>query len=111
MERTTTTAMDRELDTSGASFRADPDERLDRGPAASSWGRAGRGLAVAGAFALHAVVLLSVIYEYRSTPTAPQAEEIPVEIVVETPEPKPPEPRAKPRAFTADAIARPRAGV
>ncbi|HEY1942867.1 MAG TPA: TonB family protein [Roseiarcus sp.] len=91
--------MDREIGASpvDAGFRADPDERLDRAPTAPSWGRAGRWLAVTGAFALHALFVLLVILEYRWNPqSAPQAEEIPVEIVVEPQQPKPPEPPPPP---------------
>ncbi len=98
MERTAQAAMDRE---SGASpfggFRASPDERLARSPVSPSLARAGRWLALFSAFGLHAIVVSLVILEnFWGAASAPQVQEIPVEIVVETPQPKPPEARPSP---------------
>ena len=96
MERTTTAATDRELGASSprVGLRADPEERLARTPAIPSWARGARGLALFGAFALHALVVAFVIFGSRWDPVvAPTAQEIPVEIIVE---PRPPKPPAAP---------------
>ena len=88
--------MERDIDSSsGDDFRADPAERLARAPAAA-WSRTGRTLALAGALALHGLILGAVILEYRwNGEPAPAEQEIPVELVPEPPpEPKPPDPPA-----------------
>ena len=96
MERTTTAATDRDLGSppSSASFHADPEEHFSQAATSPGLARAARWAALGGAFAVHALVVFLLVFEYRWETAAPPAEqEIPVEIIVEPP-PKPPAPPA-----------------
>ncbi|HLH48661.1 MAG TPA: TonB family protein [Roseiarcus sp.] len=77
-----------------SAFRANPDERLLQ-PQTFEKGR-GRFVAPLGACLIYALLIGPVLLEDLLHPEAPAAiQEIPVEIVVEQPEQKPPEPPAK----------------
>ncbi len=76
---------------SNIGFRANPAERLIRPRTSSSLVGASRWLALFAAFLIHASVLSFLLFERELEPAiAPAAQEIPVEIVVETPQPQKP---------------------
>ncbi len=79
-------------------FRASPAERPTEAQAPLSSSAKSRWLAFIGAFAIHAAILGLLILQYEfEPPLTPAVREIPIEIVVETPQPKEPEkPAPKP---------------
>jgi protein TonB len=84
---------DRDL---GARFSASPAERLIRSPTPLSEAATSRWLPLLSAAFLHASILLLLIFGRELGPAiAPEAREIPVEIVIEPPPPKPDAPPAK----------------
>jgi len=71
-------------------FSAKPAERLEEGRAPSSFVGVNRWIALAAALSLHAAILGPLWFGFDWLPAAaPRVEEIPVEIVVEPPPPKP----------------------
>lgn len=80
-------------------FSAKPAERLEQERAPSSFVGVNRWIALAAALSLHAAILgpLWLGFDWLPRP-APQAEEIPVEIVVEPPPPPKPAPQPSPSA-------------
>jgi TonB family protein len=85
---------------SEADFTAEPVERLDAPETLTPAERRGQALALAAAAALHLLIPISVLILYWLWPPKIPApvQEIPVEVVVEQPQPpkpKPPEPKPK----------------
>jgi protein TonB len=83
---------------SDVDFRANPAERLMQSRTLLPLPGMSRGFALFGALLIHASILFFLIFENRLEPAiAPVAREIPVEIVVEPPQPaKPDDPAPKP---------------
>jgi protein TonB len=81
-----------------AGLSAEPAERLGRGRAPSSFTGFNRWVALAAAFVLHVAILAPLWLQFDRTPiTPPPSEAIPIEIVVEPPQPTP-QPSASPEA-------------
>jgi protein TonB len=101
--------MDRDMDASPSDvgFRANPAERPMQSRAPLSLAGTSGWFALFGALLIHASILSFLLFENKLEPAiAPEAREIPVEILVEPPEPKKPDdPAAKPEpAPTAQPI-------